>query len=265
MIKVDGVPVEIGRYPDGTLRLEAGAGPGGATVEWLYERDEEMALYFIARHLRGQCGAGRMTLRMPYIPNARMDRVKEAREVFTLKHFCEFVNLMGFDEVIVRDPHSDISLSMLDNAVVEPVGDTVRGLVDSLLDPRRDIVFYPDEGSLRRYSAMVDFPYAYGVKDRDWNTGRISGLKVRGTLPPAPFNALIVDDISSYGGTFLLSARKLKDLGAGKVYLYVTHCEDSILKGELIGSDLIDRIYTTKSIFTGDHPLIEVIGGAPDG
>jgi ribose-phosphate pyrophosphokinase len=97
------------------------------------------------------------------------------------------------------------------------------------------------------------------VKKRDWNTGKIAGLDVQGDLPAAPFNTLIVDDISSYGGTFLHSARKLKELGADKVYLYITHCENSILNGELINSGLLERIYTTKSIYTGAHPLITCI------
>ncbi|MCL2863881.1 MAG: hypothetical protein FWE54_07415, partial [Methanimicrococcus sp.] len=60
------------------------------------------------------------------------------------------------------------------------------------------------------------------------------------------------------------SARKLKELGANKIYLYVTHCEDSILSGELINSGLLEKIYTTKSIYTGVHPLVEVIGGRDD-
>ena len=71
---------------------------------------------------------------------------------------------------------------------------------------------------------------------------------------------LIVDDICSYGGTFLHSAWKLKqELGAGNIYLFVSHCEDSILKGELIKGDLIQKIYTTDSIYKGEHEKIEVL------
>ena len=80
-----------------------------------------------------------------------------------------------------------------------------------------------------------------------------------GEMPAENFNALIIDDISSYGGTFLHSARKLKELGASKVYLYITHCENTILKGELINSGLLERIYTTGSIYTGEHPLITIV------
>jgi ribose-phosphate pyrophosphokinase len=48
------------------------------------------------------------------------------------------------------------------------------------------------------------------------------------------------------------------ELGARNIYLYITHCENSVLDGEMIESDLIQRIYTTDTIFTAQHPKIEV-------
>ena len=55
----------------------------------------------------------------------------------------------------------------------------------------------------------------------------------------------------SYGET-------LKELGAKEIYLYVTHCENTILEGELLTSGLIEKVYTTNSIFTKEHEKIEV-------
>ena len=261
MFSINGISVDIERYPDETPRLNIEVDSCEATIEWLYEKDEEMILYFITRHLRERCGTGKLVLHMPYVPHARMDRVKNPGEVFTLKYFCEFINSMRFDKVVVRDAHSNVTLALLTNAVPEPVDSIVNELAARLLDPQKDTMFYPDEGSCKRYFETISFPCAFGMKKRDWSTGKIMGLDVQGDLPAPPFNALIIDDISSYGGTFLHSAKKLKELGAQKVYLYITHCESSILKGELINSGLLEKIYTTKSIFTGEHPLIEVIGG----
>ena len=59
---------------------------------------------------------------------------------------------------------------------------------------------------------------------------------------------LIVDDICSYGGTFLQAAKALKKKGVENIDLYVTHCERSVYKGEMLYSGLIDNIYTTNSI-----------------
>lgn len=44
-----------------------------------------------------------------------MDRVKNPDEVFTLKYFCEFINDLKFDVVYVNDPHSDVSMALLNN------------------------------------------------------------------------------------------------------------------------------------------------------
>ena len=70
---------------------------------------------------------------------------------------------------------------------------------------------------------------------------------------------LIVDDICSKGGTFYYSAKALKELGAEKVYLYISHCEHSIFEGELLKSDLVEKVFTTNSIFTREHEKVEVL------
>ena len=39
----------------------------------------------------------------------------------------------------------------------------------------------------------------------------------------------MIDDIISYGGTMYYSAKKLKELGVGKIYAYATHVENSLI------------------------------------
>jgi ribose-phosphate pyrophosphokinase len=102
-------------------------------------------------------------------------------------------------------------------------------------------------------------PYTFGMKKRDWETGKILGLDVIGDASLIKDkNILIVDDICSRGGTFYHSAKRLKELGANKIYLFVTHCENTILEGELLTSDLVEKVYTTNSIFTREHERIKV-------
>ena len=260
MFRINTVPLKIGRYPDDTPYLNIAVDSDDVVIEWFFEKDEEMILFFIVKHLREHYAVKNLTLYMPYIPHARMDRIKNKQEVFTLKYFCEFINSLSFDKVIVRDVHSNVSLALLRNVFSEQIDANINDLITNLLDPKKDIVFYPDEGSCKRYSEQINFPYVFGIKVRDWNTGKILGLEVHGKLPQTPFNVLIIDDISSYGGTFFHSAKRLKELGAEKIYLYITHCENTILKGDLINSGLLSKIYTTQSIFTLKHPLIEVMG-----
>jgi len=258
MISVNGQKITAEHFPDGTLRLNIAPAVGKADISWQFENNEEMiTLYFIVKHLR-EHGTTALTLNMPYIPNARMDRVKNEDEVFTLKYFAEFINSLNFESVTVRDPHSAVSLQFIERIKCEDIRPSVIKLCDKLLTDK-DVVFFPDAGSCKRYQGHINKPFIYGVKQRDWKTGKIMGLNVEGNIPQTPFNVLIIDDISSYGGTFYHSAKKLKEIGANKIWLYITHCENSILQGELIKSGLVEKIYTTRSVFTQEHPLIEII------
>jgi ribose-phosphate pyrophosphokinase len=193
---------------------------------------------------------------MPYIPHARMDRVKNDEDVFTLKYFCEIINSLHFTTVEVRDAHSNVSLALLNNVYEDPIEDYVR---DAINQSGAEALFFPDEGAMKRYSSESKLPYAFGMKKRDWKTGQIQGLDVAGNVESIrDKNILIVDDICSKGGTFYFSAKKLKELGAKNIYLYVTHCENTIFEGELLTGGLISKIFTTNSLLSKNHDMIEI-------
>ena len=121
------------------------------------------------------------------------------------------------------------------------------------------LLFYPDEGAMKRYSGMIDRPFCFGIKNRDWQTGKIKDLMVSGEIDSIKdASVLIVDDISSRGGTFYHSALKLKELGAKELYLYVTHAENTILEGNILKGDLFKKVYTTESIFRKSHEKMEI-------
>ena len=275
MIKIDGKKIILGKFPDGTPLLKPDIDFSKyedckrATLTWHFESNEEMvAVMFLTRHLQRN-GILFIDLVMPYIPNARQDRVKSSNDVFTLKYFAEFINELAFDTVTVLDPHSSVSEALIDNIIIEnpkkyiekaiiqiePLRTTYVGFRKDKIDttPKPFIAFYPDEGAMKRYSGMIDIPYAFGIKKRDWQSGEIKGLDVSGrTDLIRGSDILIIDDISSLGGTFYHSAKKLKELGANKIYLYVSHCEATILDGEIFKSGLIDKVFTTNSIFNAE-------------
>lgn len=262
MITLNGNTVDIGSFPDGTMLLKERVQDYTQTIEWRYENDREfLALIYLVKHLRAH-NAYRIHLTMPYIPNARQDRVKNEEDVFTLKYFAEVLNSLKFASVTVLDPHSSVSEALINNLIINTPESYVFGIIDRLecVYGDKPLLYYPDNGAAKKYSDMFSLPYASGIKNRDWKTGRIVGLDVvTNGNDISGKNILIVDDICSYGGTFLHSAKKLKELGANNIYLYVSHCENSILDGELIKSGLLKKIYTTDSIFTKEHELIEVL------
>lgn len=257
MILINGKEVTINKFPDETLRLNPNVEfilNHTATICWHFESNEEMiAVMFLANHVR-RIGADRVNLVMPYIPNARQDRVKNDTDVFTLKYFAEFINNLHFNKVVVLDPHSSVSEALINNIEVESPKPYIEKVIEEIKKEINDetlIAFYPDEGAMKRYSGMLDMPYAFGIKKRNWETGKIEGLDVAGAKDLIKdSNIIIVDDISSRGGTFYFSAKKLKELGAKNVYLYISHCEKTIFDGEIFKSNLIKKVFTTNSIFT---------------
>lgn len=246
-------------FPDGTNLLKFDPQREEYTITWLYDNDAELfQLIALTKHLKNK--GCKVWLNLPYVPNARMDRVKNSNEVFTLKAFAETINWLGFEEVRISNPHSTVSEALFDRVYVD--FDCVQVDVKRILTietslNKIDVLFFPDEGAMHRYSDLLkgfNLPVAFGIKRRDWKTGKIEGIDIAGYDELKGKNVLMVDDICSYGGTFYYSALKLKELGANEISCYVTHLENSVMdreKGKLIQGDLIKTIYSTNSIFRG--------------
>ncbi|MBQ8826180.1 MAG: ribose-phosphate pyrophosphokinase [Oscillospiraceae bacterium] len=255
------LPLELNRFPDGTFRLNAVCenkdGGKPFPIIWQYENEAELAaLIFLAKHIKSLTSRP-VELYIPYLPNARMDRVKHEDEVFTLKYFCEIINSLGFEKVTVLDVHSAVSAALLDRAEnIEPQAYIEKAMKSFGFDYEKDCIFFPDEGSFKRYSAYDAFKacgnISFGIKKREWETGKILGLDITGA-DVKDRNIFIIDDICSYGGTVYHSALKLKELGCKKIGVFFTHCENSIKDGKLFEGELIDRIYTTNSICTVEN------------
>lgn len=265
MIRVDGKVIEFTKFPDGTtsfkFALPPFATPGSYDIEWRYDGDHEcIYLWYLVKHIRSFRKNVKIYLYMPYIPNARMDRVKAVGDVFTLKWFAEFINSLEFDQVRVFDPHSNVSTALIDRSadVTHLLHRYIKHVIKDIGD--KDILLcYPDEGSTKRYSSGVKMEYVFGIKHRDWESGDIQSLELTSPEKVNGRNVLIVDDICSRGGTFTHMAKALKDAGANNIYLYVSHCENTIFNGEVLTDGLISHVYTTDSIFRGEHPNISVI------
>ena len=264
MFRLNGKEVNVIKFPDGTSKIELEdrmVSNYTNTVTWLYDGDQEIfQLINLVDLIRKHDEACITFLDVPYFPNARMDRVKDRfNESFTLKKFCELLDDMNFDRIFVFDPHSQAIKLLIDDEVFGLC--TVHEIVFNKVKERLNndfILFYPDEGARKRYDYKM--PSLCGFKNRDWETGKILDLEVVGNKDLVKGrDVLIMDDISSYGGTFLHSAKKLKELGAKDVYLFVSHCENSILEGELYKSGLIKKVFTTNSIYRGSDPWVEVV------
>ncbi len=265
MIKINGQMLTTEYYPDGTQRLKAECNDADIEITWKYESESE--LFSIIAVAENYIEKGRkVSLKMPYIPNARMDRVKANEEVFTLKIFCKLINQVGFEKVTVLDAHSNVSLALIDRVNQMDIADVIRRAAVEKL-PEDIILYFPDEGSQKRYVDLFPkYRYSCGMKKRDWATGQITGLDIIDNgLDLKGKTLLMIDDIISFGGSLYYSALKLKELGVADIYAYATHTEKSVLDEEqgklkkLLEDGTVKKLFTTDSLFTGAHKQIEVM------
>lgn len=243
MIMVENTKVIQETFGDGTLKCVipnfdsiVTDNPATINIRWCYDNDAELfTLWSVVNQLRDAVNC-EFELTMPYIPHARQDRNVSGR-VFTLKYFAKIINLLNFKKVYVLDPHSDVSGAVIDRIQQLPaLIDTYKHLKDDF------VIMYPDAGAAKKYSANNNA--IIGNKHRNTD-GRVVSYELLNFIPGTK-KVLIVDDICSYGGTFVAAAKELKSRGVEQICLCVSHCEENIFKGEVF--DYIDKVYTSDSI-----------------
>ena len=256
MIKINDVLIEPSTFGDGTLKCEA---PDVQTkdinkeivITWCYDSDAELfCVYSLTRHLQ-DIGATKISLKLPYIPHARQDRYVSNR-LFTLKYFADIINSLGYYKVYVLDPHSKVSLKLINNIEEMPLP----FMVSPGSEMSKFAVMFPDKGAAEKYKDryQTDTPIIIGKKHRN-SEGRIDSYELE-NFTDGITHVLIRDDICSYGGTFVAAAKELRKRGVCNIILVVSHCENNILKGEVF--DHITTVFTTDSICTVSHPKLVV-------
>lgn len=193
----------------------------------------------------------KIELFMPYFPYARQDRVMVSGEPFSLKVMTSLINSMQYDKVHVLNPHSEVTIALLDN--IEQIDNSlfVEYALDHIylkVDRKWLAIVSPDAGAekktydLAKKLGITDI--ILGTKKRDVKDGKI--LKTDFVGDVSGKDCVIVDDIIDGGRTFIELAKVLRDNGANSVYLIVSHGIFSSGIEEL--KKHIDAIYTTNSI-----------------
>jgi ribose-phosphate pyrophosphokinase len=183
------------------------------------------------------------TLDLGYLPYARQDRVCTEGESFSLKVFCNLINSLNFDKVLVTDCHSEIGLVLLNNIVHTS---QLKGILQSPdvynMIGDCDVVVAPDLGANKKASEVAKYfnkPLIQCLKTRE--NGKIS---VRVLDDITDMIAVVVDDICDGGGTFLALAESLRDYEPKELNLYVTHGIFS--KGKNVLLDHYDNVKAYK-------------------
>jgi len=228
----------------------------------LASSDDVMDLFLLADAIIRIDDAACLRLELPYLPYARQDRVCAPGQAFSLNVFARLLRcLPNVTEIVTWDCHSPEGLAQLGAASISAsdIILTCPALVDLLADDR-SVLISPDKGGVprtRAIAAAVGQPTVLlASKIRDPRTGMISHTEVE----PADLTgrtAIITDDICDGGFTFTLLAAALRERGAARVILFVTHGIFS--RGLNVFDGLIDEIYTTDSRLPPNDPRLHVI------
>lgn len=221
---------------------------------------EEIIDLMMLKDALNRFGVERINLFMPYVPYGRQDRVCDKGEAFSLKVFAGLINNLGFNRVVVADPHSEVTGALFDRLEVISQQNIINRFQPFLArmvggsDRRPEdtpIFVSPDAGANKKTASIAGYfsrsSFIRADKLRDLSTGKIVETIVYATDDEIKGRTfVIVDDICDGGASFTAIAKALKTRGAKTVILYVTHGIFS--KGiDTLLQNGIDEIFTTDS------------------
>lgn len=254
MIYLNEVPINVTKFSDGTSqvwKLDESTVKTHNIVRWTFAGEDEFMHLVQLKDLLHSLGLNKVSLYLDYLPYGRQDKEISNDATFALRTFNKYLNFMEWEEIVIVDPHSDVTQNYV--RFVRAIYPVER-VMQVAFDLKADLFCYPDAGAVKKYTGggdvqkeIYDYPYIYGEKVRDQSTGNILSYKLTGNVEGK--NILIVDDICDFGNTFILLAKKLIDGGAKEVNLFVTH---GLFSGGLkrIVESGINRIFTKNGEVT---------------
>lgn len=237
----------------------------------IFDSDALMALLQVSDIVKRAVGDRRyinIVLEMPYVPYGRQDKQSShvGNESLSLEHFANIINLMRFDQVRISDPHSYMSLKLINNCKV--VHHMFSNSQFQHLKAAPIVFLSPDESSRERclrvahylssidhYQYVVDFDPIVCTKTRDPSTGNIQSSEFATDVDEARkkmtgAHVLVFDDICDGGSTHIRAAHLARGYSNPlSVNLYVTHGFFSNGKDALLSVyDTINAIFEYEMV-----------------
>lgn len=285
MITVNNLEPSFSVFPNGEFNvalsktviktLESGV----ADINWHFNgNDELLKLGILVSALEPH--VYKINVNGGYLPYSRMDRYEKGKyNPFSLRTFINMLPIPADANVSITYSYSDVhNVPVAEELFVTRAHDNVNF---SFLISGANIIYYaksylakfektlvvlPDKGSFTRYSqfindgkmpinGVVDTEVAIGYKKRDFDTHEITDFGITKLTDNSPIDKeyiesfdkiIIIDDVVSYGNTFINLIDYLGNLGANTLDLFAGNVEDALWRGDLLGNKYLGNVYTTN-------------------
>ena len=261
---------EVGRYPDGELRVEVMDTVRGQDVYLLQPTsppaEEHLLVLLLLADACRRAGADRLTAVIPYFGYARQDRRTHGRTPVAARLVADLLSSSGFDRVVTIDLHGR-ALEGCFSIPVEHLSARSR-LIEVIQEklPENAIIVASDLGAMKlaeSWSRALNLPTAIIHKHRE--SGEKVSVRditgdVRGRTP------ILVDDMITTGGTMCAAIETLLAAGAApSIHIAATH---GLFVGQAVprlSAFPISRIVVADTVAERDYGSlpIEVASVAP--
>lgn len=274
MITINGLEPTFATFPDGEVNvkfqpsLEQTLRFGTARVNFkFHSNDEILKLGLIINLLETYDGVTDVHVKVPFMPYSRMDRHEAGyHNPFSLAVVLNI--LKGYGESArfpVMYETSDVHNKAVFADLTTDVDDSVTFMnsihakehihefaKDNQLNINDVLVVFPDKGAKARYDTVdfTDMPTPIvGSKTRDFDTHAITGYTLEAPIPEHVKHIVILDDVVSYGGTFIKLIKAIRDKTDLPISIITSHAENALWRGDLLAEGV--PVYTTHSL--NDH------------
>jgi len=222
--------------------------------------DNLMELYLLIRTMK-RASAASITAVIPYYGYARQDRKTAGRVPISAADVALMLEMGGVDRIITVDLHCGQIQGFFHNVPVDHLYATFMFTAYfANKDLQNVVVVAPDAGGVERSKKLMEDLIKHGtpaelalISKQRAKAGVVASMSLIGDVAGA--DAIIVDDLCDTGGTLVKAAQLLKEQGANRVFVAVTHPVFSGDALEKIRNSMIDEMVITNTIpLRGDVP-----------
>ena len=204
----------------------------------------------VAADAAKRASVGTLTAVIPHYAYARQDRKSDSREPITARLVANLLETAGFDRIITLDLHQGQIQGFFDIPVTHLTALYLLGdyFMSKNFDWKETVVVSPDMGRAKAAKKLSDYlgcSMAIAHKSRP----RHNEAEVMGIIGDIEGKTCIInDDMIDTAGTLCGSMDKLKELGAGEIYVCATHGLFTGAAIERLENAPIEEVVVTDSV-----------------